>query len=396
MQIITTTKDLKEICKKLGRADFITVDTEFMRDSTYWPKLCLIQIAGPEDEIIVDPLAEKIDLAPFLQLMGNPKVKKVFHAARQDIEIFYHLGEVIPTPLFDTQVAAMVCGFGDAVSYENLIKRTLKVQVDKSSRFTDWARRPLTEKQLAYAMADVTHLRGAYEAVFDQIQKSDREAWVDEEMAILANPSTYNLAPQDAWKRLKARHNGRRAAAVLQKVAAWREAEAQERDLPRGRILKDDALYEIANQAPKNKSELDSLRAVPKGFANSKAAQSLLAAVKAGLDIPKDELPTLAKPKPTPPGLTPVVELLKVLLKMKCEEHKVAQKLVANVSDLELLAADDDAPIMALKGWRRELFGDMALALKHGEISLGLNGRRVVSLKRKKAAPKETTAKKPD
>ena len=351
--------------------------------------------AGPDDEIIVDPLAGKIDLAPFLQLLANPKVKKVFHAARQDIEIFYHLDKVIPAPLFDTQVAAMVCGFGDAVSYENLIKRTMKVQVDKSSRFTDWARRPLTEKQLAYAMADVTHLRQAYEAVFDEIKQSNREAWVDEEMAILSNPSTYNLAPEDAWKRLKARHNGRRAAAVLQKIAAWREAEAQERDLPRGRILKDDALYEIANQAPKNKSELDSLRAVPKGFANSKSAPPLLAAVKAGLDIPKEELPALAKPKPTPPGLTPVVELLKVLLKMKCEEHKVAQKLVANVSDLELLAADDEAPIMALKGWRRELFGDTALALKHGEISLGLNGRRVVSLKRKKAAPKEAANKQP-
>ena len=389
MQIITTTKDLKEICKKLSGAEFITVDTEFLRDSTYWPKLCLIQIAGPEDEIIVDPLADKIDLDPFLQLLRNPKVKKVFHAARQDIEIFFHMDEVIPTPMFDTQVAAMVCGFGDAVSYENLIKRTSKVQIDKSSRFTDWARRPLTDKQLTYAMADVTHLRNAYEVLLDQIKKEEREAWVDEEMAILANPKTYNLAPEDAWKRLKSRHNGRRAAAILQKVAAWREAEAQDRDLPRGRILKDDALYEIANQAPKNKSELDSLRAVPKGFANSKAAQKLLAAIKAGLDVPKDELPVLTKPKPMPPGLTPVVELLKVLLKMKCEENHVAQKLVANVADLEMLAADDDASIAAMKGWRREIFGETALALKHGEISLGLNGRRVVSLKRKKHAPKK-------
>lgn len=394
MQIITATKELKEICKKLSRADFITVDTEFMRDSTYWPKLCLIQIAGPDDEVIVDPLADKIDLAPFLQLLKNQKVKKVFHAARQDIEIFYHLDKVIPAPLFDTQVAAMVCGFGDAVSYENLIKRTLKVPVDKSSRFTDWARRPLTERQLAYAMSDVTHLRAAYEEIFEQLKKAEREAWVDEEMAILLNPSTYNLAPADAWKRLKARHNGRRAAAVLQKVAAWREAEAQERDLPRGRILKDDALYEVANQAPKNKSELDSLRAVPKGFANSKAAQSLLKAVKAALDIPKDDLPSVSKPKPTPSGLAPVVELLKVLLKMKCEEHRVAQKLVANVSDLELLAADDDAPISALKGWRREIFGDTALALKHGDISLGLNGRRVVTIKSKRSASKETPSKK--
>lgn len=381
MQIITATKDLKEICKKLGQADFVTVDTEFMRDSTYWPKLCLIQMAGPDDDVIVDPLADGIDLAPFLQLMGNKKVKKVFHAARQDIEIFYHLDGVIPAPLFDTQVAAMVCGFGDAVSYENLIKRTANVAVDKSSRFTDWSRRPLSERQLTYAMADVTHLRIAYEYLFGQIQKENREAWVDEEMAILQNPGTYNLAPDDAWKRLKARHNGRRAAAILQKVAAWREAEAQERDQPRGRILKDDALYEIANQAPKSKSELDSLRAVPKGFANSKAAQKLLAAVKSGLEIPKDDLPTFSKPKPMPPGITPVVELLKVLLKMKCEEHSVAQKLVANVSDLEMLAANDEAPIAALKGWRREIFGDTALALKHGEISLGLKGRRVVAIK---------------
>jgi len=384
MDMITTTDALKKACKALETAPYITVDTEFMRDKTYWPKLCLIQMASRTEGFLVDPLAKGIDLQPFFDLMAHPKVIKVFHAARQDIEIFYHQGGVIPDPLFDTQVAAMVCGFGESVGYETLVRKIAKEKVDKTSRFTDWSHRPLSEKQLAYALADVTHLRPVYEAFAKQLSETGRVRWVAEEMAILQSPATYDLKPEDAWKRLKMRVRNKRQLAVLTELAAWREREAQSRDLPRNRVMKDDALYELATQQPKAPGDLDRLRAVPKGFSGSKSAQSLIAAIKAGQDRPEDELPEPDNGKVMPPGIGPIIELLKVLLKLRSEENDVAPKLIATVSDLEDIAASDTADVLALTGWRREIFGNDALALKHGKLGLSVKGKKLV------AAPLQT------
>lgn len=378
MRMITSSPDLEAACSELAQAPFITVDTEFLRDSTYWPRLCLIQMAAPQGEaIIVDPLAPGIDLAPFYRLMTEPGVIKVFHAARQDIEIFWHAARIVPDPLFDTQVAAMVCGFGDSVGYETIVKRLAGERVDKSSRFTDWSRRPLSEKQLKYAASDVTHLRKVYQALAQRIAGTERMHWVAEEMAILQAPETYELKPEDAWKRLKIRHRNRRAVATLIEVAAWREREAQIRDVPRGRILKDDALQEIAAEAPTNVEALGRLRAVPRGFAQSRQALGLLDAVRRGLETPPEQVPMPDAPEPLPPGLGPTVELLKVLLKYACEKHQVAQKLVANVADLERIAADDNADVPALKGWRRAVFGKAALDLKHGRLFLGIEDQQI-------------------
>jgi len=378
MKIIKTTSELESVCARLAGAGFITVDTEFMRDSTFFSKLCLIQMAGPNDEIIIDPLAPDIDLASFYELMRNKKVVKVFHAARQDIEIFWHDAKAIPDPLFDTQIAAMVCGFGDSVGYETLVKRLTKGSVDKSSRFTDWSRRPLSDKQLHYAMGDVMHLRTIYEVLAKRLTQSGRVRWVAEEMAILQDPATYEAHPENAWRRVKTRFKGRKGLAVLVEVAAWRERQAQERNQPRSRILKDDAITEIATQAPRSVEELDQLRSVPKGMANSRSAASLLEAVERGLKMPEDQIPVIEETKPLPSGIAPLVELLKVLLSMKCEESDVAQKLIAKVSDLEQIAAYDDAQVPAMSGWRREVFGNDALRLKRGEISLSAKGRKII------------------
>lgn len=380
MEIITTNEALKAACDRLSGAGYVTVDTEFMRDSTFWPVLCLIQLAGPrpEDEIIIDPLAPDIDLAPFYDLMRNRKVVKVFHAARQDIEIFFHQGNTIPDPLFDTQVAAMVCGFGDSIGYETLVRKLAGGSVDKSSRFTDWSRRALSEKQLQYAMADVTYLRTIYEVLAKRLTQTKRAHWVAEEMAVLQDPDTYAMRPENAWKRLKMRFRGQRGLAVLVEIAAWRERQAQERDIPRSRIMKDDALYEIATQIPKTTSDLDGLRAVPKGFSNSRLAPGLMEAIERGLAMKEEDVPVVEGPEPLPAGVGPLVELLKVLLKQKCEEHDVAQKLVANVSDLELIAAHAEADVSALKGWRREIFGEDALRLKRGELAIGAKGKKIV------------------
>lgn len=384
MHIVTSTTDLEAICTRLSRAGYVTVDTEFMRDSTYWPKLCLIQLAAPGEEHVIDPLAEGIDLAPFYALMRDKKVVKVFHAARQDIEIFWHEAETIPDPLFDTQVAAMVCGFGDSVGYETLVKRLANGTVDKSSRFTDWSRRPLSEKQMHYAVGDVTYLRTIYEVLARRLTQTGRARWVAEEMAILQDPNTYSLDPMDAWKRVKVRFKGQRGLAVLIEAAAWRERQAQERDIPRQRVMKDDALAEIATQIPRKLEELDDLRALSKGFSNSRSAQPLMEAIERGLAMPEAQIPVVDGPVVLPPGIGPLVELLKVLLAMKCEENDVAQKLVAKVSDLEQIAAHDEADVPAMKGWRREMFGNDALRLKRGEIALSARGKKILLLETKK------------
>lgn len=393
MEIITETGALEAASRRLATGGFVTVDTEFMRDSTYWPILCLMQMAGPGGEAcIIDPLADGLDLAPFYELMRDRNVVKVFHAARQDIEIFYHDAGVIPDPLFDSQVAAMVCGFGDSVGYDTLVRKLTGGTVDKSSRFSDWSRRPLTDRQLKYALQDVTHLREVYTLLAKRLTESGRSRWVAEEMSVLQDPETYELRPEDAWRRLKSRTKGRRALGVLIEVAAWRERQAQERDLPRNRVIKDDALYELANHPPRNLTEMNNLRAVPKGFANSRAASSLIEAVRRGLDMPEDRIPVSNGAPPTPPGIGPLIELLKVLLKMKCEQHDVAQKLVATVADLERIAADDRADVPALSGWRREAFGNAALDLKHGRLAIGMRGKKLTLIPAQTGEPAEPAA----
>ncbi len=378
MNIIDTTDALASACAQLAQSDFLTIDTEFIRETTFWPELCLIQMATYDHELIVDPLSASLDLQPFFDLMADTSVIKVFHAARQDLEIIYHLGNLIPHPIFDTQVAAMVCGFGDSVSYDQLIQRTVGVQIDKSSRFTDWRRRPLSDKQLNYALADVTHLRDVYQLLRQRLDKEGRSHWVKEEMDVLESPTTYDLHPEDAWKRLRMRVRKPQELAVMKFVAAWREREARQRNVPRGRVLKDEAIYEIAQQRPMDTTALGRLRTTPRGWERSQSGQALLDAVRSALDLPRDEMPRLSKPAQAPEGAAAAGELLKVLLKMTTEEHGVAPKIIANSEDLDrLVAQGEKAEIGALKGWRRELFGEKALQLLRGEMALRFVDRKV-------------------
>lgn len=377
MPVISTTDDLAAFCARLGTAPFITVDTEFMRESTFWPRLCLVQVAGPDEARAVDPQAPGIDLAPLHELLRKRDVLKVFHAARQDLEIFYHLMREVPAPLFDTQIAAMVCGYGEQVGYETLANQLANVAIDKSSRFTDWSRRPLTERQIDYALSDVTHLRKIYRKLAASLAKSGREAWLAEELAILTDPATYNLDPAGAWKRIRTRSTNPRFLGILKEIAAWRETEAQNRDIPRGRIVRDEALLEIAAHPPTNPEELARVRGLSRGLAEGRTGQALLAAIARGLALPQTELPKVPKEQPLPKGIGPLVELLRVLLKLKCDEHDVAQKLVASAADLEMIAAFDEADVPALHGWRRDIFGAAALDLKHGRLALAAEGRRI-------------------
>ncbi|WP_296166076.1 ribonuclease D [uncultured Brevundimonas sp.] len=376
MTPITTTEALRDFCAKLATAPFITVDTEFMRETTYWPKLCLIQAASSTDAGIIDPLAEGIDLEPFLDLLRDPTILKVFHAARQDTEIFVKLG-AMPKPMFDTQVAGMAAGFGDQVSYEALVRQMLRQDVDKGSRFTDWARRPLSDAQLTYALGDVTHLAALYPKLRDRLVKEGRLDWVMAEMEDLTDPDLYDTTPEKAWKRLKPKKFSAKYLAAFVATAVWRERAAQERDQPRGRILKDEAIDEIAAQGPTDPEAFNRLRSVPKGFGASRLGLELCAELKRVLADPEAHAPKLERPGHNQPAPPSVVELLKVLLKAKSDNAGVATKLLANVADLEKIALDDQADVDALKGWRRQLFGEDALKLKRGEIALVLNGPRV-------------------
>ncbi|WP_434052304.1 MAG: ribonuclease D [Roseibium sp.] len=380
MHVITKTKDLAEACARLAAHDYVTVDTEFLRETTFWPKLCVIQMAGPDMAFIVDALSEGLDLAPFFALMRDDSVTKVFHAARQDIEIIYHLGELIPAPLFDTQVAAMVCGFGDSISYDQLIYKVTGARIDKSSRFTDWARRPLTNKQLDYALADVTHLRDAYQFLKANLAEQNRSHWVRDEMEVLTSVGTYKADPEQAWKRLKLRVRKPVELAVMMEIAAWREREAQERNVPRNRVIKDDAIYELAAQQPQDPEAISRLRTIPRGFERSKSADEILKAIRRALKVPRENLPRLPKGRQAPDGSAAAVDLLKVLLKMVSEANGVAAKVIATVDDLEKIAANDDADVAAMKGWRRELFGELALKLKRGEVALAFQNRQIVAL----------------
>jgi ribonuclease D len=377
MTPITTTAELAVFCAKLKGQPFVAVDTEFMRETTYWPKLCLIQAAAGSAEACIDPLAEGIDLEPFLEILRDESILKVFHAARQDVEIFNNLN-AMPVPLFDTQVAGMAAGFGEQIAYDALVRQMLKIELDKSSRFTDWARRPLSDNQLTYALADVTHLAALYPILRERLEKDGRIGWVTDEMTNLTDPALYDVEPENAWKRLRPRKHTAKYLAVYKAVAAWRERMAQSRDQPRGRILKDEAIDEVATQAPTDADQLDRLRSVPKGFSGSRFGPDLLAAIREALRDPEAYAPVIERNRTAPsPAAGAVVELLKVLLKARAEEAGVASKLIATVSDLELIANDDEAETSALKGWRREAFGEDALKLKRGELALVLDGARV-------------------
>jgi ribonuclease D len=378
MRVITTTTDLASAVSALEQSDFVTVDTEFIRETTFWPELCLIQMAAPGMTALVDPLAPGLDLTPFFRLMANESVTKVFHAARQDIEIIHHLGGLIPYPVFDTQVAAMVCGFGDSVSYDQLVQKITGAHIDKSSRFTDWRHRPLSEKQLTYALADVTHLIDVYRRLADELEREERGHWLKEEMDILTSPETYDPAPEDAWKRLKMRVRKPQELAVLQAVATWRELEAREKNVPRGRIIKDDAIYEIAQQQPRDSAALSRLRTIPKGWERSATATALLEVVNAALDIPKEELPRLPKAVQAPEGSSAAAELLKVLLRQVAEKEGVAAKVLASSEDLDRIAAEgEEADVPAMHGWRRAVFGELAAKLVRGEIALKFDRRKI-------------------
>ncbi len=386
MRIVDTNEALAALITDLSGAPYLALDTEFLRDQTYYPKLCLIQVASPDSaeakgvEAIIDPLAEGLDLAPFYELLKRPDIVKVLHAARQDIEIFYLQGGVLPHPLFDSQVAAMVCGFGDAASYETLSRKIAHVEIDKSARFTDWSHRPLSKRQLEYALADVTHLRVIYEWMVARLEKTGRSAWVAEEVAALQDPTLYKLDPEMAWKRLKPRSSSKKFLAMLATLAAWREREAQTRDIPRGRVLKDEALTEIAAHPPENGEALERIRAVPKGFANSKLGKGLMDALVAGATAaPPEGAASAQAPRRRREPSPAAIDLLKTLLRLRAEAAGVAPRLIANADDIEKLAAHEDEGVAALSGWRGLVFGNDALALRKGDLAITLeNGEAMV------------------
>ena len=378
MELITSTDALAGFCARATKFDFVTVDTEFLRETTYWPKLCLLQAATPDEAILVDPLADGLSLQPFFELLANRKIVKVFHAARQDIEIFVKLSGVVPQNIFDTQIAASVCGFGDSVSYDNLVRSVTGVDLDKSSRFTDWSHRPLTEKQRLYALADVTHLRDIYMKLQQQVTETSRWDWVEDELQVLRSIDTYVVKPENAWERFKSKLSRPRDLAALKMIAAWRERRAQDTDQPRSRILKDDALIEVAMQRPVTPEAFDKLRAVQRGYGRSSAAQELIAIIKEVEALPKTDLPPAPERYRGPSPKGAVGDLVRVLLKAVSEEHGVAARILATSDDIDALVLDDDADVPALHGWRRKLFGEKALALKHGKIGLAATRKGII------------------
>ena len=377
MTLITDNETLAAFCDRMHAERFVTIDTEFMRDRTFYPKLCLVQVAGETEAVAIDPLAPALDLAPLLGLMADETVLKVMHAARQDLEIFHNLGR-LPAPFFDTQVAAMVCGFGEEVAYDTLVGKLAGAHLDKSSRFTDWARRPLSEAQIHYALGDVTHLRVIYVKLAERIEKAGRMDWVHEELRALLDPALYSQPPEDAWRRLKLRTRDARFVAIVQALAAWREREAQRRDLPRARILRDDLLMEVAANRPQSVEEL---RGLDRVNLDRESVAGVLGAVRSAMALPKTALPAVPEPVVLPRGIGPTVDLLRVLLKYRSEESDVAQRLLANTADLEAIAVDDEADVPALHGWRREIFGNDALALKAGRIALAVRDRKPVVIR---------------
>jgi ribonuclease D len=379
--MITKTQELSEFCAVCAQHPYVTVDTEFMRERTYYSQLCLIQVAYPGEDAasaqLIDPLSDALDLEPLYELFEDESVIKVFHAARQDLEIFAVEADVIPYPFFDTQVAAMVCGFGDQVGYEKLVRKIARQSLDKSSRFTDWSRRPLSEKQQTYALADVTHLRQIYEYLEDALVKSNRKSWLEEELSLLTDPQTYQADPEESWLRIRTRNSSGRALAIIKELAKYREQTAQSRNIPRNRIMKDDAILELASTKPKSIEDLNKSRLLTREMRKEPVASAILKAIAKGMAYDKADLPVAKEQTVRKPGAQGVSELLRVLLKAKSEETGVAQKLIANAADLDLLAQEDDPDIDCLKGWRREVFGADALRLKNGEIALSADGAGV-------------------
>lgn len=374
--LIQDNDTLKAVCERLAHERYVTVDTEFMRDKTYYAKLCLVQLAGQVEAVAIDPLVPGIDLGPLLKLMADPGVLKVMHAARQDLEIFWHLMDgSLPAPLVDTQIAAMILGYGEEVGYEALVTRLTKARIDKSSRFTDWSHRPLRAAQVAYALDDVIHLREVWEALDREMVKLGRRDWLEDEHAALFDPAIYDTDPDETWRRLKVRSRDPRFIAVVKSLAAWRELTARQKDLPRQRIVRDDVLMEIAANRP---TTVEMLKDLPRVSLDRTSAQAVVDAIKAALALPADALPVPAPVKDVPKGIPAIVDLLRVLLKQTADEHDIAPRLLASGDDLEAIALDEGEGTRPLTGWRRGLFGEKALALKRGELTLSIKGRRVV------------------
>jgi len=383
MSVITTSEALKELCIRLGKSEYVTVDTEFLRDKTYYSILCLIQIADDNEFHAIDTLAAGLDLTPFYDLMENEKVLKVFHAAKQDIEIFVNMAGVIPKPLFDSQIASMVCGFGDSIGYEKLVMSLCNQTLDKSTRFTDWSRRPLTQRQIDYALGDVTHLRIIYKKLAAQLKENGREHWLNEELAHMLDKESYIIKPVNAWKRIKIRNSNRRFNAIVHKIAQWRETEAQRRNIPRNRVMRDEVLLELSAVRPTHKNALTSVRGLGANFSSSRGSDAVISAIAEAMEMDESDLPKVSHKRPPSQNTDPIVELLKVLLKFVCKSENVAPKLIANADDLEKIAENDIANVKALHGWRYDIFGKDAIALKNGEVAFAIKDSKIVILEHK-------------
>lgn len=377
MTLITTTQDLSDFCERAALSTYITVDTEFVRENTYWPELCLIQVGLEKEAVAIDPLAPELSLDPFFTLLQNPQVIKVVHSGRQDIEIFYHLTDKIPTPLFDTQIAAMLCGFGESVAYDALVQHYGKLSIDKSSRYTHWAQRPLTEKQLAYALGDVTHLRLIYEKLLKRIQADDRLHWMEEEVAILINPKTYEVDPYTLWQKIKVKGARPRLLAILRELAAWRDLTAQQRNVPRSRVMRDETLLGLAASTPRSQEDFERMRGIPSGFLKGKEGQIILDLIEKAHALPLEACPPVQHHKESPPGSSALLEMLRLLLKLKSDKYQVAQKLIATSADLEAIARSSQAAVPALEGWRNDVFGKSAICLKEGKLGIGLKDNKI-------------------
>jgi ribonuclease D len=377
MTLITQTNNLESFCKRAEVSSYITIDTEFVRETTYWPQLCLIQVGLKDEAVAIDPLAEGIDLTSFFSLLQNPQIIKVFHSGRQDVEIFYHLTGKIPDPLFDTQIAAMVCGFGESVGYDVLVQKFAKISIDKSSRYTHWAQRPLTEKQLTYALGDVIHLRIIYEKLYKKIMEEDRLHWLHDELAVLKDPATYAVDPYAVWQKIRVRSPKPRMLAILRELAAWRELTAQQRNVPRVRVMRDEAMLELAAASPQTLQELKRMRGLSVSIVDGKEGQNILELIQKAQSLPLEGCPQVKREGTSPPGASALAEMLRLLLKIKAEKYHVAQKLIATTSDLEEIARSSNPNIPALEGWRREIFGNAALALKEGKVAIGIKNHRI-------------------
>jgi len=375
--LITKSADVADFCAVAAKSDFVTVDTEFVREKTYWPILCLIQVATRDEAVAIDPLANGIDLEPLYDLMKNTKVLKVFHSASQDMQIMFNASGGMVKPVFDTQIAAMVSGYGDQPAYATLVQRIVGETIDKRSQMTDWSRRPLTEHQVEYAIGDVTYLTHVYDKLVSELDKSGRVSWAHEEMGHLRNKDLYDVDPRELWRKVRLRRPSRRALAVLREITEWRELSAQRRDIPKGWVCRDEALAEIALNTPQTPAALERVRGVNERFANGRDGKSLLEAVRVGLELPDDECPDPEKGRPPIRGHETLVVLLQALLKLRCDENGVAAQMVANRKELDRIATEEEPDVRTLSGWRREIYGNDAIALKRGEIALTADGLSV-------------------